>query len=295
MRLCIVPDPSAGGRVKVKQFRRPGGQSPGRRGHSSRIPAGRPLGEKALAQSTYEVSLRRRHARAEELTRMGGHGNRAPSERPEYQVGQGDSNPAQLERPLRSRRVEGRWWPDHLDAVLRHPPGELSAAILDALPDVRLQLVDIDPDMLDVAAARCAAHTERLDLRRGRFDDPFPRCHAVVASLALHHVVDHDEKRDLYHTILTALEAGGLVVVGDMLVSPDGPERGRILQDCYRHMERHGITTVKADAHFAQWAQEDHYVSLPDDLALMADAGFPRPECFWRDGGIPVYGGFKGM
>jgi tRNA (cmo5U34)-methyltransferase len=171
--------------------------------------------------------------------------------------------------------------------------GGLSAAILDALPDVRVELVDIDPNMLDVAGARCAAHDGRFELRRARFGDQLPRCHAVVASLALHHVPVHAEKQDVYRAIYTALEPGGLVVVGDLLVHPEGPERRRMLDDWYLHMERNGITAEQADAHFAQWAEEDFYVSLPDELAFLSGAGFARPDCFWRDGGLAVYGAFK--
>jgi tRNA (cmo5U34)-methyltransferase len=171
--------------------------------------------------------------------------------------------------------------------------GALAAAILDALPAVRVELVDVDPSMLETAAARCAAHDGRFAVRRGRFEDPLPRCHGVVATLALHHVADHDEKRDLYRRILAALEPGGVVVVGDMLIHPNGPERAGMLVDWYEHMAANGITRQEAEAHFAQWAEEDHYLSLPDELALIAEAGFARPDCFWRDGGLAVYGGFK--
>lgn len=170
--------------------------------------------------------------------------------------------------------------------------GALSAAILDRLPDVRVELVDVDPNMLEIAAERCAVHAGRFELRRGRFDDPLPPCHAVVATLALHHVADRADKRDLYRRILAALEPSGLVAVGDLLIHPEGPERERMLRDWYRHMEEHGITPAEADAHFAAWAEEDSYVPLPDELALLGEAGFPRPECFWRDGGIAVYGAF---
>jgi hypothetical protein len=97
----------------------------------------------------------------------------------------------------------------------------------------------------------------------------------------------------VYRAILAALEPGGLVVIGDSLVYADGPERSRIVDDLHAHMERNGISHAEAVEHFAQWQEEDFYVSLPDELALMASAGFPRPECFWRDGLIAVYGGFK--
>jgi hypothetical protein len=147
--------------------------------------------------------------------------------------------------------------------------------------------------MLEVAATRCSAHSGRYELRHARFEDQLPRCHAVVASLALHHVATHADKRELYRAILTALGPTGLLVVADALVHPDGPERRRMVEDLYAHMEGNGISAAEADAHLAQWAEEDFYVSLPDELALIASAGFPRPDCFWRDGMIAVYGAFK--
>ena len=171
--------------------------------------------------------------------------------------------------------------------------GALAAAILEALPEARVQLVDVDPNMLEAGAARCAAHAGRFDLRQGRFQDGLPRCNAVVATLALHHVADNDEKRGLYRAIHEALELGGLVVVGDLLIDPEGPERRQMLRDWYAHMADHGITEEEADGHFAQWAEEDRYVGLVDELELIRAGGFPRPDCFWRDGGLAVYGGFK--
>jgi len=171
--------------------------------------------------------------------------------------------------------------------------GALGAAVLEALPDVRVELVDIDPNMLEVAATRCAAHAGRFHVRHARFQDELPRCHAVVASLALHHVATHDEKRALYRAIHDALEPGGLVVVADALIYPDGPERSRMIDDLFAHMAEHGISGSEATGHLAQWAEEDFYVPLPAELDLIAGGGFARPEIFWRDGMIAVYGAFK--
>jgi len=191
-----------------------------------------------------------------------------------------------------------RWLTGHLPAGglvvdLGAGTGALSAAILDAFPDVRVQLVDVDPSMLEVAAARCAAHSGRAELRRGLFADSIPPCHAVVASLALHHLRSDDDRQDLYRRVFGSLEPGGIVAVGDLFVYEEGLERDGMFQAWYEHMSRHGIDRVEADGHFGQWAQEDRYVSLRDELELMASVGFRRPECFWRDGGIAVVGAFK--
>jgi tRNA (cmo5U34)-methyltransferase len=190
--------------------------------------------------------------------------------------------------------LDGHVPPEGLVVDLGAGTGSLSAAILDALPTVRVELVDVDPNMLEVAATRCADHDGRYELRHGRFEDELPPCHAVVASLALHHVATHDAKRDLYRSILAALEPGGLVCVADALVYEKGPERDRMVEDLFAHMGQHGISAEEGAAHLAQWAEEDFYVSLPTELSLIADAGFPHPDCFWRDGLIAVYGAFKG-
>ena len=63
--------------------------------------------------------------------------------------------------------LDGHVPPGGLVVELGAGTGGLSAAILDALPDVRVQLVDIDPNMLEVAAARCSAHEGRYELRHG--------------------------------------------------------------------------------------------------------------------------------
>jgi tRNA (cmo5U34)-methyltransferase len=188
--------------------------------------------------------------------------------------------------------LEGHVPPGGLVADLGAGTGGLSAAILAALPDVRVRLVDIDPNMLEVAAASCSAYDGRYELREGRFEDELPPCHAVVASLALHHVERRADKRHLYRAVLDALEPSGLMVVGDALLYPDGPERSRMVEALYEHMERSGIARSEARAHFAQWQGEDFYVPLPDELGLLVEAGFQRPDVFWRDGLVAVYGAF---
>ena len=58
-------------------------------------------------------------------------------------------------------------------------------------------------------------------------------------------------------------------------------------------MAQHGIGQAEADVLFAKWAGEDRYYPLAVELRLLADAGFARPDCFWKYGPMTVYGGFK--
>lgn len=170
--------------------------------------------------------------------------------------------------------------------------GALSGAILDAIPRARALLVDIDPNMLEVARTRLAPHASRVELRRARFDEPLPPCDAIVASLALHHVPDVAQKRALYRHLRASLAPGGLFLSADATVHPAGPEHDRVFRVWTAGMFDAGIGPGEAEGLFAQWSREDTYQPLSVELALLADAGFARPEVFWRRGPIAVFGAF---
>ena len=171
--------------------------------------------------------------------------------------------------------------------------GALACAILDALPNARAIMIDIDPNMLAVAGARVAKHGARAELRRASFVDELPACDAVVASLALHHVPDLDEKAKLYAHVHRALKPGGVFLLGDATVHEDGPEHEHIYAHWEDGMAAAGIPREEAAELFAQWSLEDTYYPLTTELALLEAAGFERPDVFWKDGAITVYGGFK--
>jgi len=58
-------------------------------------------------------------------------------------------------------------------------------------------------------------------------------------------------------------------------------------------MAQHGICEAQGRKHLADWATEDTYRQIFDELTALAQAGFHRPEVYWRQGPIAVYGGIK--
>jgi tRNA (cmo5U34)-methyltransferase len=171
--------------------------------------------------------------------------------------------------------------------------GALAAAILEANPTARVKLVDIDPAMLEAARERVAPFGDRAELVHASFDAQLPACDAVVASLALHHVPELDRKRALYARIYEALRPGGCLLLADATVHEQGRERDVIYAIWSQWMAQHGIAQPEADVLFAKWAGEDRYYPLAVELRLLAEAGFARPDCFWKYGPMTVYGGFK--
>jgi tRNA (cmo5U34)-methyltransferase len=171
--------------------------------------------------------------------------------------------------------------------------GALAEAVLEAMPGAGLELVDIDPRMLGVARARLARFGDRVEFREGSFTGPIAPCDAVVASLALHHIPDLGRKRELYGRVWEALRRPGIFLNGDCVLDRRGKTGEAMLVNWVRFMTSKGLDEAAARSRIREWEKEDTYVPLSDELAALAAAGFPRPECFWKRGPMAVYGGVK--
>ncbi|MCY4077536.1 MAG: class I SAM-dependent methyltransferase, partial [Acidobacteria bacterium] len=170
--------------------------------------------------------------------------------------------------------------------------GALAEAIL-AHPDVgTVALIDVDAEMLEQARTRLARFGGRVRFHTRSFHDPLGPCDGVAASLSLHHVPSMDDKRALYRRIHEALRPGGCFVNADATMPVEPAAREATWRSWADHMVRCGIDEKQAYAHFEEWAEEDTYFPLEEELAAMRAAGF-RADCVWRAGGMAVVTGRK--
>ena len=153
---------------------------------------------------------------------------------------------------------------------------------------LRVTLVDVDAEMLQQARTRLAGAGERVSFLEASFAAALPACDAAVAALSLHHVHDPAAKLDVYRNIHAALAPGGVLVVADAFVSA----LPRLSEPLYRRWAAHlvsgGDSEAEAYARFAEWAHEDRYCSVADELALIARAGFAHADVKWRVGPVGV-------
>ena len=170
--------------------------------------------------------------------------------------------------------------------------GALSEAILGNEEIAAVELIDTDPEMLERARARLARFQRRVRFRERSFDEPLPPCNAVAASLTLHHVPSMDRKRVLYRRIRDALLPRGVFVNADVAMPASAPERETIYRGWKDHMASHGIDEAQAHRHFEEWAEEDTYFPLEEEMEAMRAAGFDT-RCVWREGPMAVLVGGK--
>ena len=116
--------------------------------------------------------------------------------------------------------------------------GALTEAILEHEGVSTVEVIDVDPEMLDRARTRLRRFGARTCFRERAFDAPLPTCDAVAASLALHHIPTMDRKKALYERIYRALSTDGVFVNADVTMSSSPTER----EHCYRIWATHLIS-----------------------------------------------------
>lgn len=178
--------------------------------------------------------------------------------------------------------------------------GALAIRCLSVCPQANLIGIDADADMMAVARARLEISGEDSGEGRPgsiRFSEgdflrlSLPPADAVVACLALHHVPTEGAKRDLYARCFRALHPGGLFVSADCFTARDPELAARQREAWIQHLER-TFTPAEARGHLAQWAEEDTYFPLSDEMQWVQDAGF-HPEVVWRRDGFAVLAGIR--
>jgi ubiquinone/menaquinone biosynthesis C-methylase UbiE len=159
--------------------------------------------------------------------------------------------------------------------------GALAQRCLAAVPRANLLGIDADPGILAAARRRLRRYAGRLHLTAGNFlKTSLPRCEAVVATLALHHIRSAPAKERFYRRCRAALSTNGILVTGDVFLAHEPALRERHFAIWREHMER-SYSPREARQFLKMWSAEDRYLPLETELQLLKRAGF-RGEVAWR-------------
>ena len=162
--------------------------------------------------------------------------------------------------------------------------------------------------MLAEARARLGDRADYLvgDLNRpGAFAGAVDRAgapfDAVVASCCFHNVEPAERVPALYREIRPAVAPGGCFLNLDT-VGTDGPllrdafHRARVERLRRRRLQRDRPMPSTDEAEAALRARRDNHEpssrSVAVHLGWLTAAGFDAVECFWRDGGTALIGGY---
>jgi tRNA (cmo5U34)-methyltransferase len=115
----------------------------------------------------------------------------------------------------------------------------------------------------------------------------------IVSSLALHHLVTDEDKKEFYTKIHEALNPGGVFLNADVILGSNDYLQELYLEKWKEFMNLHVSVKEIEEKWIPAAEDEDHPAKLVDQLDWLRDIGFSDVDVIWKYYGSAVYGGYK--
>lgn len=187
--------------------------------------------------------------------------------------------------------------------------GSLAGALLEKFPECTVYGLDGSHEMVKTARQRLAAFGSRFmpgkfDLASSEWRTNEPTYHAVVSSLAVHHLDDRQKAR-LFQDLHGMLLPGGVIMIADV-IRPASPMGMKYAADAYDDAVLRQSLEIDGSQHaFDLFSREqwnlfrfpddpvDRPSTLFDQLKWLEQAGFTQVDVFWLRAGHAIFGGTK--
>ena len=186
--------------------------------------------------------------------------------------------------------------------------GWLSEALLQRFPTSRVIALDGSETMLREAARRLSPFGERAEVRPFRLEQSdwlsgLSGVRCFLSSIVLHHL-DGRQKQELFTRLFERLEAGGALLIADIVAPASEQERRYLAEEWDEEVKRQSLAftgNLRAYDFFVedQWNIYDYPdpgdkpSTLLEQLAWLREAGFEGVSAFWAKAGHAVFGGYK--
>ncbi len=172
--------------------------------------------------------------------------------------------------------------------------GTLAQRILEIFPRAHVTCLDFSEQMIEMAQAKLASFNRAnyvvQDFREYALTEPY---HAVVSSLALHHLVTDEEKQAFYQKIYQGLNPGGCFYNADVVLAASKHLQSLYMERWKEFMRRQIPDDEIENVWLQKYAEEDRPAPLMDQLAWLSAIGYQNVDVVWKYYNCAVYGGVK--
>lgn len=172
--------------------------------------------------------------------------------------------------------------------------GTISKRISEKFPNSDITCVDIASNMIEIAKFKLQNHPLKSfkigDFSNISFDEKYD---VVVSSLALHHLMDDNQKRDFYLTIYNILNDGGLFFNADIVLGSSTHLQTQNIDKWVEFMKQSVSEEEVMNKWIPRYHEEDKPAKLIDQLEWLQEIGFVDVDVVWKYYNFAVYGGSK--
>ncbi|MBP7461430.1 MAG: class I SAM-dependent methyltransferase [Candidatus Delongbacteria bacterium] len=172
--------------------------------------------------------------------------------------------------------------------------GTIAKHIADHYPDSTIRCLDIAPKMITMAAQKLADH-KTATFQVGDFTalDPSDGYNLIVSSLALHHLISDQDKRDMYQRIYDLLLPGGVFLNIDVVLAATDHLHRLNINRWIEYMKCHVPDDEIQQKWLPTYQAEDHPALIFHHLKWLKEVGFNGVDVIWKYFNFCVYTGIK--
>ncbi|HMV28205.1 MAG TPA: class I SAM-dependent methyltransferase [Anaerolineales bacterium] len=169
--------------------------------------------------------------------------------------------------------------------------GLLSEHVLQKFPTANLALLDESAEMLAKAQIRLEQYKPKVFVQAMTSALPSEKFHAVISSLAIHHLSDKD-KKGLFKRVFDILEPGGIFINAEQILG-ETPWQQSLFEET--HLD--GARALGSSEEEIQAAVErmsyDKCSPLQEQILWLKEIGFENAASFFHSFRFAVYAGWK--
>lgn len=169
--------------------------------------------------------------------------------------------------------------------------GLMSEFVMQRVGTASLYLLDESTEMLAKAQQRLKQYKPTVFVQSMTEPLPAIKFHAIVSSVAIHHLPDED-KRELFKRIYQSLAPGGVFINAEQILGATEWQ-----QQLYEDMHLNGARALGSDEDEIRAAKErmtyDRCATLSDQISWLHEIGFQNANSFFHTFRFAVYAGWK--
>lgn len=170
--------------------------------------------------------------------------------------------------------------------------GLLTAAVAEAYPDARFELLDGSPEMLAEAQQRLGKRVVAVYVQDMAGELPAGPYDAVISALAIHHLED-DDKRALFGRVHEVLRPGGVFVNAEQTLGPTA-ELAKLYVENWERQCHELEASDEEIAASVERRRHDRCADVESQLQWLRAAGFASADCLYKYWEMAVLVAVKG-
>jgi tRNA (cmo5U34)-methyltransferase len=172
--------------------------------------------------------------------------------------------------------------------------GTVARSVLESFPNAQIVCVDLAENMLTMAREKLTQYSQVSyvagDFAKFEFQRNY---HAVISSLALHHLVTDDDKKQFYRRIFDNLAPGGVFYNADVVLGSSDFLQETYMRRWIEFMRERVSDEEITSKWIPKYQAEDRPAELVKQLVWLAEIGFSDVDVIWKYYNFAVYGGRK--